>query len=101
MSTDTFIAVGFSLLTTAVWAGLIAYMKKMFKKLSAAQSGMKAILYDRIVQMYNKYEEPMCLPIYARKTLDEVYKAYKQMDGNGTAESLYKKMMDWPTSESE
>ena len=105
MPIDEIVAIVVSLAVTSVFGGFIVYLKKTLKKLNAAQEGIKAILYDNIVNTYNKYKggsgQAPFIPIYARKTLDAVHGAYKKMDGNGTAHSLYEKMMSWSTDKIE
>lgn len=58
----------------------------------------QAILRDRIIQAYNHYfKEKKFMPIYARESLDHMYKEYHNLDGNGIIEDLIEKLYKLPT----
>ena len=75
----------------------VTKIRSMFKKQSeeqeAIRKGLKALLRDRIIQMYNHYFNQRCIPIYARDNISSLHEEYKALGGNGTIDGLVKKLM--------
>ena len=76
-------------------AGLIAGYKRLMdkqKKASAEQKaiadGVKALLRDRIIQSCNHHADKGYFPLYARENVEDLFKVYKALGGNGTVEYL-------------
>ncbi len=68
------------------------------KLLLILKNAEQALLRDRIIQCYNHYyKEKKFMPIYARESLDHMYKEYRNLDGNGIIEDLIKKLYQLPT----
>jgi hypothetical protein len=78
-----------------------AYVNAKFKSIGnreeAIQKGVKALLRDRIIQMYNHYSGKNCMPIYARENVESLHIEYKALGGNGTVEGLVRRLMLLPT----
>lgn len=64
----------------------------------AIMQGTKALLRSQILNMYNHYEEKEYFPIYARENVEELYRYYELLGGNGTITQLVKKMRELPTN---
>lgn len=61
---------------------------------------LQTLLRDRIIQMYNFYyldDNKKFLPIYMRESLDDMYKEYKSLGGNGVVENFIEKLYSLPT----
>lgn len=71
-------------------------LKKNREDDKALKDGMLSILYDRLVQLYNHYDEKGYCPPYALKSADEMYRAYHNLGGNGTITNLYEKLQQMP-----
>ncbi len=64
----------------------------------AIMRGTKALLRSQILNMYNHYyEEKEYFPIYARENVEELYRYYSLLGGNGTITQLIEKMRELPT----
>lgn len=59
--------------------------------------GMQALLRDRIIQAYNHYCDQGFFPIYARDNVEELFKQYENLGGNGMVHDLVRRMSKLPT----
>lgn len=76
---------------------LAAKVKNIKMKNEATQRGVKAMLRNDIINLYEKYIHLGYMPLYARENLQELYKEYKNLDGNGVIEDLIRKVYALPT----
>lgn len=65
---------------------------------NAVRLGVQALLRDRIYQAHSHYMERGVYPIYARENVEEMYKQYHALGGNGTVTNLVKEMDALPTT---
>lgn len=90
-------------LTTAFIA-LCVYVHAKFKGTrkghEATQKGVKALLRDRIIQIYNHYSVRKAMPIYARENVQGLLSEYKALGGNGALDGLVQRLMLLPTDNS-
>lgn len=56
--------------------------------------GLQCLMREQIINNYNKYTERGECPIYAKESVDKLYKAYHSLGGNGMVTELYEKMME-------
>ena len=82
-------------------AGLIAGFRHLLKKQKAIENGVKALLRDRIIQSCNNYREKGYCPIYARDSINNLFKEYKELGGNGTIEALVNETRELPWEKAE
>ena len=79
------------------WA--IAFSKRQREENRAMRSGMRSLLYDRIVQGYLHFHDELgYMPLQAKESMQDVFDSYKKLNGNGLGEQMYNKMKDLPTS---
>ncbi len=71
------------------------------KKYLAINDGVRAILRDRILQTHNHYTEKGWAPFYALQNMDNMYKAYHDIGGNGAITEIYHKFMQLPQYQEE
>lgn len=74
--------------------------KNLAKKQNAIECGLIAILRDRISQMYYYYMEKGYISQHSLESLNSMYKAYKSLGGNGTADKLYNELIHLPIGDS-
>ena len=86
-----------------VAAGLIAGYKKLMDKQKEAEveqkaiaNGVKALLRDRIIQSCNHYSEKGYFPLYARENIEDLFKEYAALGGNGTVKDLVEETKKLP-----
>ena len=59
------------------------------KRQNALQTGLQALLRDRIIQSYNHYvTEKKWIPIYAKDSLVSCYESYENLGANGVIDDL-------------
>ena len=84
-----------------ILGGSIAWISKtvinLKKKNYATQCGVKALLRDRIIAKYELYIDKGYIPIYARENINELYKEYKALGGNGVIDDLINELFSLPT----
>lgn len=71
--------------------------KVEYRKSEAVLTGVQSLLRDRIIQAYNHYMEQEYIPIYGLENVLNMYKAYHDLDGNGTITKLVETMKKMPT----
>lgn len=59
--------------------------------------GVQALLRDRIIQAYNHYTEKGYCPIYGLENVEEMYRQYHALGGNGTITELVERVKELPT----
>lgn len=76
--------------------GIITYIKMRRKRNTAIENAVQCLLRAEIIHYHEKYMEREACPIYARESLDRMYKAYHALDGNDVATQLYEEVMALP-----
>lgn len=69
----------------------------MRKRTTAIEDGIRALLRNDIIKTYNKCQEKGFCPIYEMENIEEMYKQYHELDGNGTITELVERIRDFPT----
>ena len=64
---------------------------------NAMHEGTKAMLRSNIINEYEKYKSRGGVPIYARENIEDLYKHYKVLGGNGVIDGLIKELGELPT----
>lgn len=72
-------------------------INKRFKEQDNVKMGVRALLKNQIIQMYNKYIDLGYIPIYALESVESMYTEYHALGGNGTITELVEKLKDLPT----
>ena len=70
--------------------------KEEKEKVDALQEGMQALLRDRIIYLYNKYQDKGYCPIYAKENVKRMYDAYHELGGNDIATNLKNELLAMP-----
>lgn len=84
-------------LLTAWYRRLSTRIRKQVQKQDAVGLGVQALLRDRIIQAYNHYSEKGYCPIYGMENVQEMYRQYHALGGNGTITELVERLKDMPT----
>lgn len=88
-----FLQENWQILTTIVT--IFAYL---YKQVMATRKGIRALLRADLIRLYNKYHDELgYCPIYVKQSLDDEYKQYHALKGNGVGTNLYKSLMALPT----
>lgn len=80
---------------TGLLASIITYM---YVQLMATRRAIRALLRADIIRLYNKYHDDLkWCPIYVKESLEDEYKQYHALKGNGVGTNLYNAIMELPT----
>lgn len=86
-----------------IWAiicGIMAFFVKKYNELKnkslATQNGVKALLRAKIVDTYDKQIELGFMPVRHKENIQELYKEYKNLGGNGVIDHLIEELYDLP-----
>lgn len=66
------------------------------KKQEAWEVAIRSLLRSQIITIYHNAEKKGFLPIYNLENLDDMYHAYKALDGNGAITELYNQVKNYP-----
>lgn len=86
----------FGLLTGAL-AGLWRYVLAQHKRQKALQTGVQALLRDRIIQSCDYYQKKQSISVHGRENIQSMYAAYHALGGNGAVTVLVQDADDLPT----
>ena len=75
---------------------ILAGFMWLFKRQKAIGNGVKALLRDRIIQSCNNYKDKGYCPIYARDNINNLFKEYEALGGNGTVKALVEEIKKLP-----
>lgn len=77
----------FSLLIFVI-TSLYRKMGKYCEITLATKKGVSVLLKTKIIEKYNFYKNKDSIPIYDKEIINELYKEYKILGGNGLIDSL-------------
>lgn len=77
---------------------LVAAVGYLYRQIVATRAGIRALLRADIIRLYNKYHDDLkYCPIYVKNALEDEYKQYHALKGNGVGTKLYNELMNLPT----
>ena len=71
------------------------------ENLKILNQGSKDVLRQKIMTIYHQYKEKQKMPIFAKESLDELYKDYKAQGGNSYIDKYYNRMCKWEVYQEE
>lgn len=89
-----------ALLVTVAGAGyrrILKAIERDRKKNEAVAEGVEALLRDRIIDSFHKYEEKGICPVYAKENIKRLYVPYHKLGGNDIATEFVEKLLRMPT----
>lgn len=81
----------------SIWGYFSRKVKHMGKRTEALQLGVQAILRDRLIHDYNRYNELGFAPIYAKENFENMWQSYHNLGNNGVMDELHETFMNLPT----
>ena len=70
----------------------------MFHQIHAMRKGVRALLRADLIRLYNKYHDDLgYCPLYVKQSLEDEYKQYHTLKGNGVGTEMYEGLMALPT----
>lgn len=77
---------------------LVTCMSYMMKQVIATRRGIRALLRADLIRLYNKYHDDLgYCPLYVKQSLEDEYKQYNALKGNGVGTKIYEDLMALPT----
>ena len=70
----------------------------MLRQIVVTRKAIRALLRADLIRLYNKYHDDLgYCPIYVRQSLEDEYRQYHALKGNGVGTNLYNSLMALPT----
>lgn len=77
---------------------LFSILSYMYYQILAMRRGICALLRADLIRLYNKYHDDLgYCPLYVKQSLEEEYKQYHTLKGNGVGTQIYEELMALPT----
>ena len=84
-----------------VLGGIIGFLgtkiKRHNKKDKAIEEGLVALLRNELVRRYREYKQKGEMSILDKENIEDMFKQYENLGGNGTVKKMYKELLDLPT----
>ena len=77
---------------------LLNRLKVSEQKQNALESGVQALLRDRLIYQYEKYKARGYAPIYAKENFENLYEQYHKLGANGVMDSIHEEFKNLPAS---
>jgi len=88
------------IISILIECGLVKYLSNFFKKYkireTARDEAIRSLLRTEIINICHRAEEKGFLPIYNLENINDMYKAYKVLGGNGAITDLYQQVKSYP-----
>lgn len=99
MDTVLDILLGWALpsLCAAVAGFAAGQVRRLHRDDKAVKMGVQALLRDRLYWNHDHYMQKGEYPIYARENVEEMYRWYHALGGNGTVTNLVRELDALPT----
>lgn len=99
------ISIVISYLIPTFLGGVIGWLTTQVKKAknaeemkqTALEEGVRALLKNELVRRYREYEIKGELSILDKASIEEMYKQYRNLGGNGTVKKLIEELLELPT----
>lgn len=102
--TQYWIQAGFAMTISAVSFGgkwMYKNLEENKAQITNIRQGLLSLLRNSIIKNYDDYKEREYIPIYALENVEELYKAYHNLGGNGTITKLHDELMNLPSKNQE
>lgn len=101
MSSVNVVSIIISYLIPALLGGGIGFLSSKVKKdrakEKAVEEGVQALLRNELVRRYREYEIKGEMSILDKENIEEMFKQYENLGGNGTVKQLMTELMHLPT----
>lgn len=84
------------LVQCGVFKFLYSFVGEYRKRDKARDNAVRSLLRTEIINICHKTEEKGFLPIYNLENINDMYKAYKALGGNGAIDELYSQTKSYP-----
>lgn len=79
-------------------AAVVPVVGYLYAQVRASRAGIRALLFAEITRVYNEYHDGLdYCPIHVKQSVEEIYKQYHALKGNGVGTLLYEWIINLPT----
>ena len=86
---------------TKHWHLLVAFVgafSYLCVQVRAMRRGLRALLRADLIRLYNKYHDDLgYCPLYVKQSIEDEYRQYHALKGNGVGTNMYEGLMALPT----
>ena len=90
-----------SYLVPTILGGVVGFiytkLKRNKKRDMAIEAGVQALLRNELIRRYREYEIKGEISILDRENLEEMFKQYENLGGNGAVKKLMNELLEIPT----
>lgn len=72
-------------------------IKNYKRKDKVIEDGLVALLRNELVRRYREYEQKGEMSILDKENIEDMFKQYENLGGNGTVKKMYKELLELPT----
>lgn len=77
---------------------MCAAVSYLYFQVVAMRKGIRALIRADLIRLYNKYHDDLeYCPLYVKQALEDEYKQYHALKGNGVGTNMYEALMALPT----
>lgn len=81
-----------------ILALMFSIFSYLFWQVTAMRKGIRALLRADLIRLYNKYhDDKRYCPLYVKQSLEDEYRQYHILKGNGVGTNMYNALMALPT----
>ena len=81
-----------------VLALVFSALSYVYYQVIAMRKGIRALLRADLIKLYNKYHDDLgYCPLYVKQSLEDEYRQYHTLKGNGVGTQIYEDLMALPT----
>lgn len=81
-----------------VLALVFSALSYVYYQVIAMRKGIRALLRADLIRLYNKYHDDLgYCPLYVKQSLEDEYRQYHTLKGNGVGTKMYEALMELPT----
>lgn len=81
-----------------ILALMFSIFSYLFWQVTAMRKGIRALLRADLIRLYNKYHDDKgYCPLYVKQSLEDEYRQYHILKGNGVGTNMYNALMALPT----
>lgn len=81
-----------------LFATFLPVFMYIYLQIVSVRRGIRALIRADLIRLYNKYHDDLgYCPLYVKQALEEEYKQYHVLKGNGVGTEIYEKLMALPT----
>lgn len=82
----------------ALLSFVVSAIAYIYYQVIAMRKGIRALLRADLIRLYNKYHDDYeYCPLYVKQSLEDEYKQYHTLKGNGVGTQMYHALMELPT----